>query len=166
MDAIAQMLQNGVIDASGRMQDHARVRLRNDRREFILVERPGEDAITISQKDVRELQAAKTAIRLGIQALLEDAGIAEADIDRVIIAGAFGTYFDVQSAMTIGMLPPLPLDRFQQVGNAAGTGARLALISQDRRRAALEIAARDGYIELATIPDFNEKFAEASSMSW
>ncbi|MDM7996794.1 MAG: ASKHA domain-containing protein [Acidobacteriota bacterium] len=166
LDAIAQMLQNGVIDASGRMQDHARVRLRNDRREFILVERPGEDAITISQKDVRELQAAKTAIRLGIQALLEDAGIAEADIDRVIIAGAFGTYIDVQSAMTIGMLPPLPLDRFQQVGNAAGTGARLALISQDRRRAALEIAARDGYIELATIPDFNEKFAEASSMSW
>jgi uncharacterized 2Fe-2S/4Fe-4S cluster protein (DUF4445 family) len=166
LDGIAQMLQNGVIDSSGRMQDHVLVRKRNDRREFVLVERPGKDAITISQKDVRELQAAKTAIRLGIQALLDDAGIVESEIDRVIIAGAFGTYIDVQSAIAIGMLPPLPPERFQQVGNAAGTGARLALISQVRRRTALDIAARDGYIELATIPDFNSKFAEASSMIW
>jgi uncharacterized 2Fe-2S/4Fe-4S cluster protein (DUF4445 family) len=166
LDGIAQMLQNGVIDHSGRMLDHPLVRKRNDRREFVLVERPGEDDITISQKDVRSLQAAKTAIRIGIQALLEDAGIVEMDIDRVIIAGAFGTFIDIQSAITIGMLPPLPLERFQQVGNAAGTGARLALISRDKRRTALEIAAKDGYIELATIPDFNAKFAEASSMIW
>jgi uncharacterized 2Fe-2S/4Fe-4S cluster protein (DUF4445 family) len=166
LDGIAQMLQNGVIDSSGRMQDHPLVRKRNDRREFVLVERPGEDDITISQKDVRELQAAKTAIRLGIQALLEDAGIVAADIDSVIIAGAFGTFIDVQSAVAIGMLPPLPRERFQQVGNAAGTGARLALISRDKRRVALEIAAKDGYIELATIPEFNNKFADASSMAW
>jgi uncharacterized 2Fe-2S/4Fe-4S cluster protein (DUF4445 family) len=166
LDGIAQMLQNGVIDVSGRMQDHRLVRKRNDRKEFVLAERPGKDDITISQKDVRELQAAKTAIRLGIQALIEDAGIVEADIDRVIIAGAFGTFIDVQSAIAIGMLPPLPLKLFQQVGNAAGTGARIALISQDKRRTAWAIAEKDGYIELATIPEFNEKFAAASSMSW
>ena len=70
-----------------------------------------------------------------------------------------------ESAIAIGMLPPLPLERFQQVGNAAGTGARLALISQDRRRAAGAIAAKDGYIELAGIPEFNEKFAAASPWS-
>jgi uncharacterized 2Fe-2S/4Fe-4S cluster protein (DUF4445 family) len=166
LDGIAQMLQNGVIDASGRMLDHPLVRKRNDRKEFVLVERPGEDDITISQKDVRELQAAKAAIRLGIQALIDDAGIEVADIDRVIIAGAFGTFIDVQSAIAIGMLPSLPLERFQQVGNAAGTGARMALISQDSRKAALDIAAKDGYIELACIPDFNNKFAAASSMTW
>jgi uncharacterized 2Fe-2S/4Fe-4S cluster protein (DUF4445 family) len=166
LDGIAQMLQNGVIDSSGRMLDHPLVRKRNDRREFVLVERPGEDDITISQKDVRELQAAKAAIRLGIQALLEDAGIVETDIDRVIIAGAFGTYIDVGSAIAIGMFPPLPLDRFQQVGNAAGTGARMALISKDQRRVALEIAAKDGYIELACVADFHNKFAAASSMIW
>jgi uncharacterized 2Fe-2S/4Fe-4S cluster protein (DUF4445 family) len=166
LDGIAQMLQNGVIDSSGRMQDHPLVRRRNDRREFVLVERPGEDDITISQKDVRELQAAKSAIRLGIQALIEDAGIVVADIDRVIIAGAFGTFIDVPSAIAIGMLPSLPLERYQQVGNAAGTGARLALISQDKRQTALAIAEKDGYIELATIPDFNNKFAIASSMTW
>jgi len=164
LDGIAQMLQNGVIDSTGRMLDHPLVRRRNDRKEFVLVERPGEEDITISQKDVRELQAAKAAIRLGIQALLEDAGIVESDIDRVIIAGAFGSYIDIQSATAIGMLPPLPLERFQQVGNAAGTGARMALISQDKRRTALAIAARDGYIELATIPEFNNKFAAASAM--
>jgi uncharacterized 2Fe-2S/4Fe-4S cluster protein (DUF4445 family) len=166
LDGIAQMLHNGVIDPSGRMLDHPLVRKRNDRKEFVLVERPGEDDITISQKDVRELQAAKAAIRLGIHALIEDAGIVKEDIDRVIIAGAFGTYIDVQSAIAIGMLPPLPLERFQQVGNAAGTGARMALISQDRRRVALEIAAQDGYIELAIIPEFNNKFADSSSMIW
>jgi uncharacterized 2Fe-2S/4Fe-4S cluster protein (DUF4445 family) len=166
LDAIAQMLQNGVIDPSGRMQDHPLVRQRNDRREFVLAERPGGNDITLSQKDVRELQAAKAAIRLGIEALLEDAGLVEADIDRVIIAGAFGTFIDVQSAIAIGMLPPLPLERFQQVGNAAGTGARLALISRDKRRAAAAIAARDGYIELACLPEFNSRFAAASSLSW
>jgi uncharacterized 2Fe-2S/4Fe-4S cluster protein (DUF4445 family) len=166
LDGIAQMLQNGVIDHSGRMLDHPLVLKRNDRREFVLAERPGKDDITISQKDVRELQAAKSAIRLGIQALIEDAGIVVADIDRVIIAGAFGTFIDVQSAMAIGMLPPLPLERFQQVGNAAGTGARLALISQGKRRTAASIAARDGYIELAGIPEFTSKFAAASSMTW
>ncbi len=165
LDGIAQMLENGVIDSSGRMQDHPLVRKHKDRREFVLVERPGEDDIAISQKDVRELQAAKAAIRLGIQALLEDAGIVETDIDRVIIAGAFGSFIDVKSAIAIGMFPPLPLERFQQVGNAAGTGARIALISQGRRRAALAIAEKDGYIELATIPDFNNKFAAASSMT-
>ncbi len=166
LDGIAQMLRNGAIDTSGRMLDHPLVRKRNDRSEFVLVSRSGEDDITISQKDVRELQAAKAAIRLGIQALIKDAGIAETDIDRVIIAGAFGSYIDVQSAVAIGMLPPLPVERYQQVGNAAGTGARLALISRDRRRLASAIAAGDGYIELATLPEFNEKFAAASSMAW
>jgi uncharacterized 2Fe-2S/4Fe-4S cluster protein (DUF4445 family) len=166
LDAVAQMLQNGIIDASGKMLDRPLVRKRNDRKEFVLVERPGKEDITISQKDVRELQAAKAAIRLGIQALIDDAGIEVKDIDRVIIAGAFGSYIDVESAMAIGMLPPLPLERFQQVGNAAGTGARMALISQASRQAALDIAARDGYIELAIIPQFNLKFAAASSMAW
>jgi uncharacterized 2Fe-2S/4Fe-4S cluster protein (DUF4445 family) len=164
LDAVAQMLQGGVIDSTGRMLDHPLVRTRDGVREFILAERPGQEDITVSQKDVRALQAAKTAIRLGIQALVEDAGIQEGDIDRVMIAGAFGTYIDVESAIAIGMLPALPLGRFEQVGNAAGTGARLALVSRERRREALEIAGADGYLELARIPDFNEKFAAATPM--
>ena len=72
----------------------------------------------------------------------------------MIIAGAFGTYIDVSSAITIGMLPPVPLERFRQVGNAAGTGARMALLSTRKRDEAQAIAARANYIELAGTPDF------------
>ncbi|MFW6116042.1 MAG: ASKHA domain-containing protein, partial [Chloroflexota bacterium] len=119
-------------------------------------------AITITQHDVRELQLAKSAIRAGIQALLEDQELGQDEIDQVIIAGAFGTYVDVASAVTIGMLPPLPLDRFRQVGNAAGMGAKLALISQSKRRDAETIARSVDYIELATAPGFMDTFAETS----
>jgi len=161
LDVVAQLRLNNILDRSGRMGDHPRVRKENGA-EFILVDRPGQDPITISQKDVRELQLAKGAIRAGIQALLSAVGLVESDIEQVIIAGAFGTFIDIGSAITIGMLPSLPLDRFSQVGNAAGTGARLALISTTQRLKTVEIARGTGYIELATVPNFQRKFAEAT----
>jgi uncharacterized 2Fe-2S/4Fe-4S cluster protein (DUF4445 family) len=164
LDVVAQLRLNNVLDKHGRMGTgaHPLVRNQNGTSEFLLAERPDQEDITISQKDVRELQLAKAAIRLGIQALVIAEGITEDDIDDVIIAGAFGTFINVESAITIGMLPPLPLERFRQVGNAAGTGARLALISQSQRAKARWIAERDGYIELASVPNFNRKFAEAT----
>jgi uncharacterized 2Fe-2S/4Fe-4S cluster protein (DUF4445 family) len=128
----------------------------------VLADQPTSEPITISQKDVRELQLAKAAIRLGIRALVENEGLTENDLEQIIIAGAFGTFIDVKSAITIGMLPDLPLERFTQVGNAAGTGARLALISKVEREKARKIAKLDGYIELAQMPDFSRKFAEAT----
>jgi uncharacterized 2Fe-2S/4Fe-4S cluster protein (DUF4445 family) len=162
LDAVAQMRLNQVLDRGGKMAAHPLVRNRDGHSEFLLVERPGLDDITISQKDVRELQLAKAAIRLGIQALVEAEGLTEDDLEQVMIAGAFGTFINVESAITIGMLPDLPLERFKQVGNAAGTGARLALISQAEREKANQIAKRDGYIELAKVSNFNRKFAEAT----
>jgi uncharacterized 2Fe-2S/4Fe-4S cluster protein (DUF4445 family) len=164
LDVVAQLRLNNILDRGGRMSSHPLVRSNNGSSEFVLAERTGQDAITISQKDVRELQLAKAAIRLGIQALVIAEGLTENDIEEVIIAGAFGTFIDVKSAITIGMLPSLPLERFEQVGNAAGTGARLALISQTERASAQQIAERDGYIELAAVPNFNRKFAEATYM--
>jgi uncharacterized 2Fe-2S/4Fe-4S cluster protein (DUF4445 family) len=165
LDAVAQLRLNEVLDASGRMHPHPLVRETDGTREFVLAERPGRDAITVSQKDVRELQLAKAAIRVGIRALAEAEGIQEDAIQEVFIAGAFGTFIEVESAITIGMVPPLPRARFKQVGNAAGTGARLALISLSQRLQAQQLALRDHYIELGSIPDFNRKFAEASSMT-
>ena len=162
LDVVAELRLSNILDRGGKMRSHSLVRSHNGASEFVLAERPGQDAITISQKDVRELQLAKAAIRLGIQALVLAEGIVEDDIEEVIIAGAFGTFIDVKSAITIGMLPVLPLERFKQVGNAAGTGARLALISQSQRAAAQKIAQQDGYIELAGVPNFNRKFAEAT----
>jgi uncharacterized 2Fe-2S/4Fe-4S cluster protein (DUF4445 family) len=145
---------------------HKRVRRGDKHLEFVLVGNKEKKDVTrdivITQADVREIQLAKAAIRTGIQALLEANGYEEDKIGRVIIAGAFGTYIDVASAIAIGMLPSLPLERFQQVGNAAGTGARLALISRAKRAAARKIVSRINYIELADVPGFNKTFIQAS----
>ena len=166
LDAVAQLYLAGIIDKSGRMKDgRPRLRTRKKQREFVLVseeEREGHPAIVITQQDVRELQLAKAAIRTGIQVLLETNGCSEEEISQVIIAGAFGTYISVSSAITIGMLPSLPLDRFRQVGNAAGMGARLALISLSKRAEAHTIASRVHYIELASSPNFMQTFIQAS----
>ena len=162
LDIVAQIRMNGILNHTGRMESHPLVLDHNGMNEIVLVERDGLEPVTITQKDVRELQLAKGAIRLGIQALVWAEGLEEEDIERVIIAGAFGTFIDVESAITIGMLPDLPLERFTQVGNAAGTGARLALISKTEREKAELVARRDGYIELASVPDFNRKFAQAT----
>jgi uncharacterized 2Fe-2S/4Fe-4S cluster protein (DUF4445 family) len=100
-------------------------------------------------------------MRAGVRILLQEAGLTEADVEGVVVAGAFGTYIDLRSAVTIGMLPPLPLDRFQQVGNAAGMGARLALVSTAQRAKAVEIADRAEYVELTNSDDFATEFARA-----
>jgi uncharacterized 2Fe-2S/4Fe-4S cluster protein (DUF4445 family) len=166
LDALSQLYQAGIIDEGGRiMNNHPRVRTDKGQREFVLVgeeERGREPAITITQHDVRELQLAKAAIRTGIQTLLEANGCSEDEIKQVIIAGAFGTYIDVASAVAIGMLPSLPLNRFRQVGNAAGMGAKLALISLSRRAEAQAIASRVKYIELGSSRYFQKTFIQAS----
>jgi uncharacterized 2Fe-2S/4Fe-4S cluster protein (DUF4445 family) len=162
LDVVAQLRENDVIERGGKIAAHPRVQSHDGMPVFVLAERAELDPITISQKDVHELQLAKAAIRLGIQVLVHTAGLKEDDIEKVIIAGAFGTFIDVKSAVTIGMLPDLPLERFAQVGNAAGTGARLALISKSEREKAKQIARQDGYIELAKVSDFSRKFVEAT----
>jgi uncharacterized 2Fe-2S/4Fe-4S cluster protein (DUF4445 family) len=165
LDTLAQLVQAGVIDGRGRMGEHPRVREDGGRREFVLVEPGnGRQAIAFTQKDVRELQLAKGAIRTGIEVLLRTNKLAAEEIDQVIVAGAFGTYIDVASAMDVGMLPHLPLDRFRQVGNAAGLGARLALVSRTKRAEAQTIAQRVQYVELASDPEFSKTFASAMNL--
>jgi uncharacterized 2Fe-2S/4Fe-4S cluster protein (DUF4445 family) len=166
LDALSQLYLAGAIDQGGRIvKSHPRVRSYQGQQEFILVsakERKGKPAITITQHDVRELQLAKAAIRTGIQVLLEANDCPEDKIKQVIIAGAFGTYIDVASAVATGMLPSLPLNRFRQAGNAAGAGARLALISLKSRGEAQAVASRVNYIELASAPNFEPIFMQAS----
>jgi uncharacterized 2Fe-2S/4Fe-4S cluster protein (DUF4445 family) len=125
--------------------------------EFLLVpagERDAPHDLAITRKDVNEIQLAKAAIRAGIEVLLEEAGLQAEQVGRVVVAGAFGTYLDVNSALAIGMFPPLPRERFAQVGNAAGMGAKMALISRRCREAAGKIARRVEYVELTTHPRF------------
>ncbi|HEX9116403.1 MAG TPA: ASKHA domain-containing protein [Anaerolineae bacterium] len=164
LDAVAQMRDFGALDSGGRLGPGPNVREADGDAEFVIASATqagnGQD-IVVSQHDIRELQLAKGAIRCGIETLLQNAGLRAEDLDRVIIAGAFGTYIDVESAITIGMLPELPLERVSQVGNAAGTGARLALISRSMRHQAQQLAGRVRYLELARAPGFMRNFASA-----
>jgi uncharacterized 2Fe-2S/4Fe-4S cluster protein (DUF4445 family) len=122
----------------------------------------GNRAITITQKDVRALQLAKGAIAAGVQVLLKASGRQEQEIDKVIIGGAFGSYLDINSAVAVGMLPDLASDKFIQVGNSAGMGARLALVSRAKREEAKKIGKEVNYIELAAFPGFAQIFAQCT----
>jgi uncharacterized 2Fe-2S/4Fe-4S cluster protein (DUF4445 family) len=169
LDAMAQLYLAGVVDGSGRMLDsHPRVRSGQEYREFVLVQEGESGApmtVVLTQRDIRELQLAKAAIRTGIQVLLATHGRKEQELDQVIIAGAFGSYIDVASAVAIGMMPDLPLERFRQVGNAAGMGAKMALISSTQRMRAQALASQVKYVELGSAPQFSEIFLKACSLS-
>ena len=174
LDAIICLIKAGIVEASGRIVDAGelqgeyahlgdRIQLGERGNEFILAS--AEDSIgepvVISQRDVREVQLAKGAIAAGIQTLMEKLDVGSDDLDRIVLAGAFGNYLSKESAIQAGMLPNVPLSKVHSVGNAAGEGAKLALISLDARRDADEIAESIEYVELTTDPGFQERFADA-----
>lgn len=161
LDVVALLLNAGIINKRGKMANHPSVRASEDSKEFIIVDRGDENNISFNQNDVEQIQLAKGAIRTGINVLLRTANLDPEDIDQIMLAGAFGTYLDVRSAIAIGMLPDIPVERVQQVGNAAGMGAKLALISRSKREQAKTIASQVRYIELAADPHFSRTFARA-----
>jgi len=114
--------------------------------------------LVITRRDIHEIQLAKSAIRSGVEVLLEKAGLTYSDLDEFIVAGAFGTYLDLRSAVRTGMFPPLPMERFRQVGNAAGVGAKQMLLSVDKRQEAEKLAGRMGYVELTGQASFTPLF--------
>jgi uncharacterized 2Fe-2S/4Fe-4S cluster protein (DUF4445 family) len=161
---VAELLDASVIDARGVLRPtDPRVRSTNGKAEFLLVPSSetghGRD-IVVTRKDVNEIQLAKGAIRAGLEILLKEAGIPAERVDDFIVAGAFGTHLDLNSALRVGMFPRLPLERFHQVGNAAGVGARQMLLSRRLRREADAITAGVTYIELTTTPEFTPTFVD------
>jgi uncharacterized 2Fe-2S/4Fe-4S cluster protein (DUF4445 family) len=127
--------------------------------EFVIVQAPHEIAVT--QKDVAAIQLAKGAIQAGTSILMEEMKIRSDQISRVYIAGAFGNYMNPASAKTIGMVPAVPLNVITCVGNAASTGARIALVSAKHRKICEAISQRVEYIELAAHPRFQPVFMES-----
>ena len=117
-----------------------------------------EKDISINQKDIVEIQLAKGAMRTGIEILLENAGISFSDIDGIIIAGAFGSYIDPKNVVNIGMFPKVNLEKISQVGNAAGVGARMMLLSGIERERSEKIARDTNYLELTVFPSFTDHF--------
>jgi uncharacterized 2Fe-2S/4Fe-4S cluster protein (DUF4445 family) len=165
VDAIAEMYRSGVINNRGRINREAAGVCKNEQGyEFVLagaeISGTGRD-IVITQSDVNEIQLAKGAISAGLETLIVATNTAPEDIAEVIVAGAFGSYLDLESALAIGLLPRLPKAKYVQVGNAAGVGAKMALLSLKERHRAQQIMKRTGYIELTTQAGFNSRFARS-----
>ncbi len=165
IDAVAQLRLVGLLDASGRLvapeqvPDHPladRIVEIEGMRAFLLA--PG---VPLTQRDIRELQSAKGAIATGINAVMELMGVTAADLHQVLLAGSFGTYINPASARVIGLVPPVPVERIVAVGNAAGEGAKMALVSFREREMAFDLLRRVEYVELSGQEGFNEAFLTA-----
>jgi uncharacterized 2Fe-2S/4Fe-4S cluster protein (DUF4445 family) len=157
------MYRARIINERGRIQrDAPGVESANDDLPTFLLSKGvnGYRGVTISQHDIDQVLLAKGAIRAGIEILLSQAGIDPADIEEIVIAGAFGTYLDPRNAVRIGLLPAVRVKQIHAVGNAAGAGARLLLSSLEYRRRAEALAKRIEYVELTIMPSFNKFFAK------
>jgi len=174
IDLVAGLLDAGVIDWTGLIQVESRATLppklaervvmRGEERQVIVL-RPGEAGaraeIVLSQDDVRQVQLAKGAIASGVVMLQHVAGVPDARVAELMLAGGFGNYVSIASALRIGLIPPLPVERIRYVGNAASLGAQLCLVSETERRRAESVAARIEHVSLAAHPDFERIFVEA-----
>ncbi|MGB9111985.1 MAG: ASKHA domain-containing protein, partial [Acidimicrobiales bacterium] len=178
VDAVAELLEVGFIDKSGRFiaEDEARVvapgiadrlTMIGDERVFILDEESenGDGRVFLTQRDVRELQFAKAAIATGWSLLLTTAGLSASDVQQVLLAGSFGSYLSPTSAVRIGLVPPISALRVVSAGNVAGEGAKMALLSVRERAGALALIEEVEYVELSDRADFNDRFVEELSFS-
>ncbi len=164
LDAVAELYRCGYLMPNGRF-DRQKLKQTNDnepRFVFVPAAQSGSGReIALTQKDINEIQLAKGAIHAGMMILLEANQISPQEVEEVIVAGAFGSYIRIPSALQIGLFPPLPRARYRQVGNAAAIGAQWMLISKQARQRAEEIARRTRYLELTIVPSFNRQFAHA-----
>ena len=121
----------------------------------------GSRDVVITQRDIRQVQLAKGAIRAGINLLLKKADLTPDDLDELLLAGAFGNYITKGSALRIGLLPDIPEERISFIGNAASTGVKMALLSRSVRNDADRIWQNTRHIELAALPEFMNEFADS-----
>ena len=168
IDVVAELFRNKIILQSGRFSEgipSPRLRISGQGPEFVVAWRDetsiGKD-ITITQQDIRNVQLAKAALYTGAKLMMKKLGIEK--LNKVILAGAFGTYINTEAAMILGMFPDCDLRNVYAVGNAAGDGARIALLNRDKRVEADEIARKVEYVELTIEKDFQKEFIDALSL--
>ena len=173
VDAVAELVRVRLIDASGRyISAEGAAELRPDlaarlvevagERMFLLAteDETGGDPVVLTQRDIRELQFAKAAISTGWRLLLEEFGATEADVQQVLLAGSFGTYLSPRNAISIGLVPALPVLRIVSAGNVAGEGAKMVLLSLPERHGANSLLDEIHYMELSDRTDFNDRFID------
>ncbi len=167
IDAIAEMFLSGVVDLRGKVQidiGSKRVRSGENGPEYVLVwkEDAGfEQDIVLTEPDIDNIIRAKGAIYAGLAILLKEVGYTFNDVSKILIAGGFGNYIDVERAITIGLLPDLPIDKFKFLGNTSVMGAYLSLISRHLRKEAEAIAKRMTYLELSVSRSFMDEYVSA-----
>ena len=173
VDAVTGLVRLGLLDSSGRFVSEeqaaglapglaGRLTRIGQERVFVLRWRgpDAQDSIYLSQRDVRELQFAKAAIATGWHILLEEAGLTQADVKQVLLAGSFGSYLSPAAAIRIGLVPKVPVQRVVPAGNVAGEGAKMALLSLRERAGGLALLEEVRYVELSDRADFNDRFVE------
>ena len=174
IDLIAGLLDAGAIDWTGLIDlDRVpllpaplgdRVRMVGEERQVVVL-RPGEagatQEIVLTQDDVRQVQLAKGAIASGIAMLQKVSGVGDDDVAELMLAGGFGNYLSIRSALRIGLLPALPPERIRYVGNAASLGAQMCLVSEAERARAERVARSIEHVSLAAHPDFQDVFVDA-----
>lgn len=174
IDAIAQMLKRGLITKTGKLLSAAdaerkgmppgfqeRLMKTEAGKVFVLVSKASGEDIVITQQDIREVQLAKGAILAGVQLMLADMGKMVDDIDRVLIAGAFGNYIDKESAVAIGVFPDVPLDIITSAGNAAGTGVSMILAGRREMLLAEQVPQKITHVDLAAKDAFQNTYLNA-----
>jgi uncharacterized 2Fe-2S/4Fe-4S cluster protein (DUF4445 family) len=165
IEVIAEMYLAGLISEDG-VVDGAMAerspRILQNGRTFSYLVHDGEQRITVTQNDVRAIQLAKAALYAGVKLLMDKQGVDH--VDRIGLAGAFGTFIDPKYAMVLGLIPDCDLGRVKSVGNAAGTGARMCLLNRGYRREIEETVRRIEKIETALEPKFQEHFVYAMAL--
>ena len=161
IDAVAALLRCGVINGRGRLQSAQTApeyadRLREIDGQRVVYLAPN---VYLTQQDIREVQLAKGAIAAGIEIMAKHLGLAVSDIERVLLAGAFGSHIDPESACTIGLLPPELFPKVQAVGNAAGMGAKLLAGHPEELAYIQRLRDNTEHLNLATVPSFQTTFA-------
>ncbi|SPF50098.1 anaerobic carbon-monoxide dehydrogenase/CO-methylating acetyl-CoA synthase accessory protein AcsV (acs ORF 7) [Candidatus Desulfosporosinus infrequens] len=169
VDCLSKLLEAGIIDRVGNFQmghsaNSARLRATSDDKEFVLAwadQAGGGKDVVITENDVKNTIRAKGAIYAGIRTLLNMVAVEMDMISRIIIAGGFGNYLNVQDSVQIGLLPDIEEERFEFIGNASIKGARLALLSQNAWREAKELGQKMTYVELSVGPTFMDEYVSA-----
>jgi uncharacterized 2Fe-2S/4Fe-4S cluster protein (DUF4445 family) len=158
---MVELLRNGLISETGRWEDEIQhPYFDQEQKRFYLV-KSDVQPIFITQKDIRQFQLAKGAMRTGLEILLKRLGIRADELETVYLAGAFGTYLNPADAIFLGLLPTVPLNRIKAVGNTAGTGAVISLLSQTALADLSKVVNGIEHIELAEDPQFTDVFTEA-----
>lgn len=168
LDVLAELYRTGIVEKSGRFnkkgQKSNRFRKNPDTKlpEFVLAwaeESSISKDIVITQKDVRQIQLAKGALYAGCKLMMRRMGLEK--VDKVKIAGAFGTHVDREKALIMGLFPDCEIEKISSVGNAAGDGCRAALLNREKRKEADWVSRNVEYIELTVEKDFQNEFMEA-----